>query len=457
MIRRISLLLIGASLAYVASARDEYTRIFDKTVPLQAGQHVFIESKFGDIIVRTHPQPDIVIHALIRVSAGSADEAKSYADRVEVLVEPSSSELSIRTRYPESSGGMFNFHNTSYSIHYEITLPEAAPLEVRNSFGGVSVAGIKAGATLTNSHGDLELRDSQGIQRLANSFGSVRVSNNSGDVSVDNTNGSIDASDIGGALNIHDRFASITATRIAKGITIANNNGSVQVNDTGGPGSIKNSFGSVSVQNVRGDLTVNNQNGAIDANHVQGAAELNTSFARVDFSDIGRQLAIRANNSRVEGERVGGAAGIRNSFGPVRADQINGLLVVRNQNGSVNASHTKGAQINTSFAPVVLDAVEGSIQVDNQNGSVEASSSNRGACQPITVHTSFAPIRVHLPSNASYSVYAKTSFAKIRTDFPLMVTEVVSTDDVSGKIGGGACELRLTNNNAPIEILKAGQ
>lgn len=455
MIRQTSFVLLGALLACVASARDEYTRIFDKTLPLQAGQHVFIESKFGDIIVRTHLQPDVVIHALIRVSAASADEAKSYADRVDILVEPSSSELSIRTRYPETSGGLFNFRNTSYSIHYEITLPEAAPLEVRNSFGGISVAGIKAGATLTNSHGDLELRDSRGVERLANSFGSVHVSNNSGDVSIDNTNGSIEAADIGGALTIHDRFASITAARISKGITIANNNGSVEVSDCGA-GSIKNSFGSVSVQNVHGDITVNNQNGAIDANHVQGAAELNTSFARVSFSDIGSQLSVHANNSRVEGEKVGGPVAIRNSFGLVRADGINGPLSVRNQNGAVNASHTRGAQVSTSFAPVILEAIDGPIQIDNQNGSVDASSADHGACQPIIIHTSFSPIRVHLAANPSYSVFAKTSFAKIRTDFPLMVSDVVSSDDLTGKIGSGACELRLTNNNAPIEILKSG-
>lgn len=453
MIRRISCVLL---LACVASARDEYTRVFDKTLSLQAGQHVFIENKFGDIIVRTHSQSDVVIHALIHVSAGNSDEAKSYANRVEVLVEPSSSELSIRTRYPESSGGFLNFRNTSYSVHYEITLPETAPVEVRNSFGGVSVVGIKAGGQITNSHGDLEVRDCRGVQHLANSFGSVHVSNNAGDVSVENTNGSIDAADVNGALDIHDRFASVTVARIAKGVTIANNNGSVEVSDCGGPGSIKNSFGSVSVQNVRGDLTVNNANGAIEAAHVDGAAELNTSFSHVTFSYIGHQLSIRANNSKIEGEKVGGAAEIHDSFGAVRADNVSGSLTVHNQNGSVNASHTRGAQVTTSFASVVLEAIDGPIQIENQNGSVDASSSNGAACQPIIIHTSFSPIRVHLPSDANYSVLAKTSFAKIRTDFPLMVSNVVSSDDLTGKIGRGACELRLTNNNGPIDILKSG-
>ncbi len=458
MIRRTSWILMVSLLACSAFARDEYTRVFDKTISLQPGQRVFLEHKFGDIIVRTHPQGEAVIHAVIHVSAGDSNEAKSYADRVEILVEPSQSELSIRTRYPDTSGHFLNFRNVSYSVHYELTLPEGAPLELHNAFGGVSIVGVKAGAQVVNSHGDLEVRDCRGAQHLENSFGSVRVTNDAGDVSIDNTNGSVDASDIGGALTIHDRFASINAARIAKDLTIVNNNGSVEVSDCGGAGSIKNSFGNVAAHNIRGDLIVNNANGAIEAGHVGGSAELNTSFSRIVFDHIGHQLSIRASNSRIEGDNVNGPASIKTSFGGVRVNDVAGLLTVRNQNGGVEVSRARGAQITTSFSSVALDSIDGPIQVENQNGSVEASSSTHGRCQPLIIHTSFSSIRVHLPPDASYNVFAKTSFAKIHTDFPMMVSgsDDLSNGELNGKIGGGACELRLTNNNGSIEILKSG-
>ncbi|MBV8071365.1 MAG: hypothetical protein JO270_15760 [Acidobacteriaceae bacterium] len=459
MIKRISWMILGVLLASTAFARDEYVRTFDKTLTLQPGQRVFVEHKFGDVIVRTHPQAEIVIHAVIHVSAADANQAKSYADRVEILVEPSSSEISIRTRYPDTSrGGFFNYRSCSYSMRYEITMPETAPLEVRNSFGGISVTGVKGGAQLTNSHGNVESRNGAGTEHLENAFGSVRVEGNAGDVSIENTNGSIDASDIKGMLNVRDRFASINTAHIGKGVTIANNNGSVEVNDCGGPASVRNSFGSVSVHNIQGDLTVNNGNGSIEAAHVSGAAELNTTFSHVAFADIGRQVSVHTNNSKVEGERAGGPVTVRNSFGEVHINEVGGLLSVRNQNGSVEAAHAKGAQIATSFASVIIQGIDGPIQIENQNGAVEASSAAQGRCQPVIVHTSFAPIRVRLPGDASYAVFAKTSFAKIHTDFPLLVSgsDGVSGGEISGKIGSGACELRLTNNNGPIEIMKSG-
>jgi len=490
-IRKTSCLLFGLLIACAAFAREEYTRTFDKTLTLQRGQHLFIEHKFGDVVIRTHPQPEIVLHALIHVSAGSLNEAKSYADRIEILVEPSSSELSIRTRYPESRTGVLNFRNVSYSVRYEITMPETAPLEIRNGFGAVSVAGLKANSQITNSHCDIELRDCRGVQHLEDSFGSVRVLNNTGDVFVENTNGPVDASDISGALSIRDRFASINAARIAHGVTIVNNNGSVQVNESGGAGTIRNSFGSVTVSNFHGDLTVNNANGAVEAGHVDGAAELNTTFGQVMFSYITRQLSIRANNSKIEGGHVGGplnivnsfgsvtvndvqashiqsgnggitiskaggAANVKTSFAPVEATDVSGLVSVQNQNGGVKVSRARGVQIVTSFSPVHVEAIDGPVQIENRNGNVDAWTTARGACQPVIIHTSFSPIRVRLPTDASYRVYAKTSFAKIHTDFPLVVSGGLSTDDLNGAIGSGACEMRLTDNNGAIEILKSG-
>ena len=54
-----------------------------------------------------------------------------------------------------------------------------------------------------------------------------------------------------------------------------------------------------------------------------------------------------------------------------------------------------------------------------------------------------------------YDVTAKTSFGQIRSEPPLTVSGAVAGDAfVSGKIAGGGCELRLTNQNGSIDIVK---
>ena len=489
MIRSISFSFVALALASHSFARDEYTRTFDKTLALRSGQRISLEHKLGDIVVHTHPQQDLLIHADIRVSASDANQAKQFADRLEILVEPSASQVSIRTRYPQTPSSFFG-HNVSYCVRYDITIPETAPLQIRNSFGAVSVTGVKANTDITTSHGALEFRDGRGAQRLENSFAVVKVANNTGDVAVQTSNGAVDVSDVTGALNVRDRFASVTAARVSKGLDVINSNGAVEVTDSGGSGSIRNSFGGVTVHNFRGDLIVNNANGKVEALNVQGPAELNTSFGEVRFADIGGQLSIRTSNSSVNGEKVGGPVtiqtsfgsvtvsdiqhavrvqcsngsvsvantrgecNVKTSFGTVHATDIGGHLSVENSNGGVKASNTQGAQVTTSFGPVILDGVAGPITVENQNGAVDAASSLHGGCQPILIRTSFSTLRVRLNPDASYRVAARTSFGKIRSDFPLNVSGSISSDALTGTIGGGRCEMRLTDSNGAIEILK---
>ena len=490
MIRRISPLFVALLFACAALGRDEYTRTFDKTIAVHAGVRILLEHKLGDITIHTHNSPEVVIHADIRVSARNQQDAKTLADRIDILIDSSASGLSIRTRYPERPDSFFGSNNTSYSVRYDVAVPESSPLDVHNSFGAVSVSGVKANSTITNSHGDLVFRDGQGTQRLDNSFARIEVSNNVGDVTLENSNGAVDVKDVKGAVSIHNRFASVTVAHASNGVRVMNSNGAVLVTDSGGIGNVKNSFGEVRANTFHGDLSVSNSNARVEATDVDGAADLNTSFGEVRFSNIGRQLSVRSNNGKVEGSRVGGSinvvnsfgqvtvrdiqgsahvesgnsgvtisgvkedARVKTSFGTVDASNIGGLLTVENANGSVKASNVKGAQITTSFGAVVLDSVNGGIQVENQNGAVDATSNLQGVCQPITIRTSFSAIRVRLSVDASYRVQARTSFGKIRSDFPINVMGSMSSDELSGTIGGGHCEMRLTDNNGAIEILK---
>ena len=147
--RIISLMLWASVLSTISFGgnsfnRDEYRRTFDKTVSVSNGERVALDHKFGDITVHTHPQQNVVIHAEIHVSAPDLDEAKRYADLVDIQVEPSS-ELSIRTRYPEIPKSFFGSRNVSFSVHYDLTIPESSPLYLRNAFGAVSVTGLNTG------------------------------------------------------------------------------------------------------------------------------------------------------------------------------------------------------------------------------------------------------------------------------------------------------------------------
>jgi hypothetical protein len=227
------------------------------------------------------------------------------------------------------------------------------------------------------------------------------------------------------------------------------------VDHTGGPANITTSFGDVRVWDAKSDLTVHNQNGRVEAKSVAGVADLHTSFAPVKFSGIGKGLTVTGQNSEVTGDTVGESAVVQTSFANVDVRGVKGGARVTAGNSGVRLVDIGGdVYAKTSFAGVAVESAGGPVTVENQNGSVAVAPRPGQSCQPIFLHTSFAPIRVTLPAGAGYNVTSKTSFGQIHSQHDLTVNGRIANDELNGKIGGGGCELRLTDQNGNIDILK---
>jgi len=413
------LLLVSPAAAFARAAREEVTREFSRTVPMRTAQAFHLEHQQGDVVIGTHAQAEARIVAHIRVSAPSAAEASATLQQVAIDVLESPAAVAVRTRYPEARG-----RNVSFAVDYEITLPETAALRARNSFGDVSVKGLRAEGDVRNSHGRLTLSDARGRQRLENAFGAVEVARVEGDVSITNQNGAVRVTEVQGALDVSNRFASVEARSVRKGAVVVNSNGSVLLADAGGPSRITNSFGTVEASLIRGDLAVLNGNGNVSVRGVSGAADLKTSFGALTFDDVGRGLIAVNDNGRVGGRKVGGPAEIRTSFGAVEVAQVQGDVTVTSSNGAVTLRDVAGAAevrstfgrievagapkgvrvvggngevaifnvgpayVKTSFGLVQAAGVTGSLEVENSNGAVNAADVKG----PVTVRTSFAAV-----------------------------------------------------------------
>jgi hypothetical protein len=436
-----------------ARRQQEVTRNFDRTVALSSGHRLQIESKFSEVKVRGASQRDVVIHATIRTAAGSPAEADELANKVRIEVDQTASGVSIRTVYPERNS-WFSLKNTSYSVNFDITYPESAPLEIRNEFGEVRVSECKGGARIVNGHGALTLRNGKGIQSLENSFGGVVVAGNEGDVAVSNGNGDITISDVSGRVNVKNRFGRITVTKVRQGATIITNNGAVTLTDVGGASNVTNSFGAVTASGVRGDLAIRNSNGAVEAHNVTGSAWLTNSFGAISASEIGRSLDITGSNGAIRANRVGGIATVRTSFGSTEIQDAGGVDVTSG-NGAVKAIGVRGAaKVHTSFGGITIENVSGPVDASNSNGSISVTSSATSGCQPITLKTTFGPVKLALPGNVSYNVSASTSFGGINTEFPLKVSRQTNSESIQGKIGSGGCELKIIDSNGRIDLVK---
>ncbi|MGH9350255.1 MAG: hypothetical protein ACRD26_23625 [Vicinamibacterales bacterium] len=485
-------LLATGSAPATASQRQEASRTFDRTLPVAPGQRLRVEHTLGDVRITTHARGELRVQAEIRVSAESQPAAAELVEQIRIEVVEDPAAVTIRTHYPDRASRRSR-RDVSYSVDYSVVMPERMPLDVRNSFGAVTVTGVQADAAIVNAHGTLRLADGAGRHRLENSFGPVDVARLAGDVTVTGTNGHVSAATIGGQLTVTNRFGRVTATAVRGSAHIVNSNGQVEVTDAGsanvtssfgavtlrdvranvvvassngsvtaatiaGAARVKGSFGNVQLTGVTGDVTVENANGDVRLANVGGAVDVRGSFGRVEAQGVKAGVRIATANSSVRVTDAGGPVFIKTTFGLVVADGIRGPLTVDNANGGVQASGiTGGAEVKTSFGPVMLSEVDGRIDVRNQNGAIDvAPAAKPGSCHDTTLVTSFAPIQVRLPPGG-YVVSARTSFGRIHSEIPITATGALGNGALSGTIGPGGCALQLTNSNGDIRILKGVQ
>ena len=102
-----------------------------------------------------------------------------------------------------------------------------------------------------------------------------------------------------------------------------------------------------------------------------------------------------------------------------------------------------------------MERVSGPVQVTNENGGISTMGlkpASNGACQPVRLSTKFGEIKLALPADADYDLTARTKFGKIHSAVTIAMQGQISTENMSGRIGRGGCELSLINDNGGIGI-----
>ena len=117
-----------------AADREEFARNFQKSVTVAAGQTLHVDHRQGNVTIRTHPNRELNVQASIRVSADNRQEATQFGNDIQILVEPAASGVVVRTQYPEALDRFFSRRrNVSFSVNYDILMPEDAPLTLKSS------------------------------------------------------------------------------------------------------------------------------------------------------------------------------------------------------------------------------------------------------------------------------------------------------------------------------------
>jgi DUF4097 and DUF4098 domain-containing protein YvlB len=169
--------LLAAIVLGCASAAAAETKNIDRTLPLSATGTVEIEAHNGRIDVRTWDRPEVEVH--VRIDwPGLSSSSYRFRDTT-VNVEGSSDRVTIKWYSPDQYGwGLWSLFDGGWigpEVHYSITAPRNARLDIRNHNANTDIRDVNAAVHLGTHNGMVRVTNLAGPLDLSMHNGWARV------------------------------------------------------------------------------------------------------------------------------------------------------------------------------------------------------------------------------------------------------------------------------------------
>ena len=229
----------------------KYSKQIDQVLDLSDSEDVTIQAKSGDLDVRAGGGRE----ALIRGTVCASKE--EWLEQSAVLAKGGrSAEISVDL--PSTSGWSITGSNYAY-IDLVVEVPRDIAVTVKDSSGDAEISGL-ASLDVTDSSGDLEIRDIGGPVEVRDSSGDIEIEDIRGDVLIaDDSSGDIEVERVTGSVVVdNDSSGSIYAADISDDFTVErDSSGDITADGVGGDFTVmRDGSGDIRAKNVNGKVSI---------------------------------------------------------------------------------------------------------------------------------------------------------------------------------------------------------
>ena len=191
-----------------ARDQDEKKKTVEKNYKVGAATKLSIENKFGKVAINSWDKNEFDVKIEIIGKGRNEERAQRILDAIEIDITESSSEIVFETEFDKFK----NKNEEGFEINYTVYMPESNPLDIRNSFGDVTMGDRRGDLDLNVSYGSLRVGDATGDVEIKLSFGSGSVNEIAdGEVTVKYSNLEIENA---GRLDMNQGFSDVEINEV---------------------------------------------------------------------------------------------------------------------------------------------------------------------------------------------------------------------------------------------------
>ena len=159
-----------ANLRSVLGPRMTHAEELDQTLDAEGVEAVQVETANGKIDVTGTDTPQISIQTRKAVRAPTEEDARAFAEHVEILIDEADSRIRIGKKHPLPPPGV------TVAVDFSVQCPRTIDLDLRSSNGKVRACGIEGSLKLRTSNGKVRLESVTGPATAETRNGSIHAS-----------------------------------------------------------------------------------------------------------------------------------------------------------------------------------------------------------------------------------------------------------------------------------------
>lgn len=243
----------------------------------------------GDITILGADSPTVSYRIVLRVKAGSEQEARQYFQQARAGAASSTDTTTLVV-------GEIDCGRCGLDAEIQMTVPQATADAVIVSRGGkLDVRGIRGRVNADSAGGTIIFDQIGGDVLVTTGGGNIELGAIGQDVRCETAGGSITLASSGGDAVLNSAGGGITVGRVRGRLQAETVGGSIEAEFVGGKVAAATTGGSISIGEAGGEVTVDTAGGTIRVSSAPGGIHAETASGDIRLNDVaGRVYALSA-------------------------------------------------------------------------------------------------------------------------------------------------------------------
>src|SRR3984957_4616557 len=200
------------------------------------------------------------------------------------------------------------------------------------------------------------------------------------------------------------------------------------------------------------EIRATTNSGDLEVSGLKGPANFTGGSGDLKISDISGDVQVTGGSGSIDLSQISGQVGANSGSGDITLDRIHDDIRLQTGSGSIEITDPGGKlEASTGSGDVTIRGASEDIRIRTSSGDVMVDG-NPGASNYWDFHTNSGDVALHVPSDASFRLFARSGSGDIEASIPVTMEGTSGKHEFQARIGEGKARVEVTSSSGGISL-----